>query len=266
MDGACRRMVGRVAIVTGAASGIGRAIALRLGAEGARVVVADRRTEAGEATARDLIDGGGEARFVPCDVADAGQVRALVDGTVAAWHGVDLLVSNAGIPGAGVPADRLDEEDWDRVIAVNLRGVFLCAKYAIPHLAASGRGAVVNIASTFGLVGAHASPAYCASKGGVIALTRQLAVDYGPRGVRVNAVCPGYVDTDMDGRRARMEPEGAARARGAGGAAGALQRRGRQGGRHRYWRSRTGASGRLVGRLPCLSPLPPWHRAPACQT
>ena len=228
MDGACRRLEDRVTIVTGAATGIGRAIAHRLGAEGARVVVADRQTAAGEATTGELRAGGVEARFVPCDVADAGQVRTLVDEAVAAWGRVDVLVNNAGVPGPGVPADLLDEEDWDRVIAVNLRGVFLCAKYAMPHLVASGRGAVVNIASTFGLVGAHAAPAYCASKGGVIALSRQLAVDYGPRGVRVNAICPGYVDTDMDQRRARMAPAAAASALAARQAAASLQPLGRQ--------------------------------------
>ncbi len=228
MDAGCRRLEGRVAIVTGAATGIGRAVARRLGGEGARVAVVDRRHEAGESTARALREGGGEARFVACDVADAAQVRAMVESVVAAWGRIDVLVNNAGIPGAAVPADELNAEDWDRVIAVNLSGVFLCAKHAIPHLRANGRGAIVNVASTFGLVGAHASPAYCASKGGVIALTRQLAVDYGPHGIRVNAVCPGYVDNDMDERRARMAPAAAARHLAARQAAAALQPLGRQ--------------------------------------
>jgi NAD(P)-dependent dehydrogenase (short-subunit alcohol dehydrogenase family) len=139
-----------------------------------------------------------------------------------------VLVNNAGVPGILAPADELAEEDWDRVLAVNLRGVFLCCKYALPHLDASGKGAIVNIASTFGMIGAPATPAYAASKGGVIALTRQLAVDYGPRGIRVNAISPGYVDTDMDQRRARMTPREAAANLAAREAAAALQPLGRQ--------------------------------------
>jgi len=228
MNGGCRRLDGRVAVVTGAATGIGRATALRLGAEGARLVVVDRRVGEGEATVGLVAEAGGEARFVACDVAEAGEVRAMVEAVVAAWGRLDVLVNNAGIPGPGVPADRLAEEEWDRVIAVNLRGVFLCSKHAIPHLARSGRGAIVNVASTFGLVGAHDSPAYCASKGGVVALTRQLAVDYGPRGIRANAVCPGYVDNDMDQRRTRMAPDRAAASLAARQAAAALQPLGRQ--------------------------------------
>lgn len=228
MTTTCKRLDGRVAVVTGSATGIGRAIALRLAEEGARVVVADRKTELGEGTVAAIAEADGEARFVFCDVADAAQVRALMATTVASYGRLDALVSNAGIPGAGTPAHETDEDDWDRVIAVNLRGVFLCAKYAIPHMMAAGRGAIVNTASTFGMVGAPRSPAYAASKGAVIALTRQLAVDYGPHGIRVNAVSPGYVDNDMDQRRSRMTPEEAARNLAARDAAAALQPLGRQ--------------------------------------
>jgi NAD(P)-dependent dehydrogenase (short-subunit alcohol dehydrogenase family) len=228
VDQTCHRLEGRVAVVTGSAVGIGRAIALRLGAEGARVVVADVKTDLGEATARAIGDAGGEAIFVACDVAEGGQVRSLMEAAVDRFGGIDVLVSNAGIPGTGAPAHETDEADWDRVIAVNLRGVFLCAKYAIPHLERSGRGVIVNTASTFGMVGAHGAPAYCASKGGVIALSRQLAVDYGPRGIRVLAVSPGYVDNDMDQRRTRMAPEDAARNLAARETAAALQPLGRQ--------------------------------------
>ncbi len=225
MDGECRRLAGRVAVVTGAGSGIGRAIALRLGAEGATVTVADRAVEGGEATATMIQDAGGRARFVACDVADEAAVRALMESTDGP---IDALVSNAGIPGSNVRADELDVAEWDQVLAVNLRGVFLCAKHAIPSMRQRGRGAIVNIASTFGMVGAHHAAAYAASKGGVIALTRQLAVDYGPENIRVNAVCPGYVDTDMSGRRARMDPDAAAVAKATREAAAALQPLGRQ--------------------------------------
>jgi NAD(P)-dependent dehydrogenase (short-subunit alcohol dehydrogenase family) len=224
----CKRLDDRVAVVTGSATGIGRAIAIRLAEEGARVVVADRKIELGEETVKAIADGGGEARFVACDVSDGGKVRSLMESAVAHYGRIDALVSNAGIPGAGTPAHETDEDDWDRVIAVNLRGVFLCAKYAIPHMLAAGRGVIVNTASTFGMIGAPHSPGYAASKGAVIALTRQLAVDYGPHGIRVNAISPGYVDNDMDQRRSRMSPEDAARNLAAREAAAALQPLGRQ--------------------------------------
>ncbi|WP_412027570.1 SDR family NAD(P)-dependent oxidoreductase [Deinococcus yunweiensis] len=218
---------GRIAIVTGASSGIGQATARALLQAGARVVVADVNRDAGEASAQALRDDGSEAVFVPCDVADAAQVQAMVEATVARFGGVDILVNNAGISGGASLLHDLDLDIWDHVMAVNLRGPFLCAKYALPHLM-ERRGVMVNVASTYGLVGAPGAPAYCASKGGVVALTRQLAVDYGPRGVRVNAVCPGYVDTDMGGSRARLGPEGQAAANARREAAAARQPLGRQ--------------------------------------
>jgi NAD(P)-dependent dehydrogenase (short-subunit alcohol dehydrogenase family) len=229
MEEAGRRLDGRVAIVTGAAVGIGAAIARRLAREGARVVVADVKVDEGTATVTALCHLGTEALFVKTDVSDAGQALAMVGQAIDAFGRLDVLVNNAGIPGPPVELDALEPDDWDRVLAVNLRGPFLCAKYAIPHVERSGRGAIVNIASTFGLVGAHTSSAYAASKGGVIALTKQLAVDLGPRGIRVNAVCPGYVYNDMDARRTRMTPESAAANLAAREAAAALQPLGRQG-------------------------------------
>lgn len=228
MSTECRRLTDRVAVVTGSARGIGRAIAIRLAEEGARVVVADVRSEMADETVSTIRQNGGTAMAVGCDVTDTAQVRALMDAAVREFGGIDALVSNAGIPSSGKLAHETDEDDWDRVIAVNLRGVFLCAKYAIPHLEASGRGAIVNIASTFGMVGAPHSPAYAASKGGVISLTRQLAVDYGPRGIRINAVSPGYIDNDMDARKSRTSPEEWARHWAAREAAAALQPLGRQ--------------------------------------
>jgi len=229
MDGAPQRLIDRVAIVTGGATGIGGAIAERLAGEGARVVIADRTVDRGAATVRRIEAAGGRVHAVSCDVADGGQVWAMVEETVATFCRLDALVSNAGIPGVAAPADACTEEDFDRVIAVNLRGVFLSAKYALPHLEASGRGVIVNIASTFGMVGTHDAPAYCAAKGGVIGLTKQLAVDYGPRGIRVNAVSPGYIDNDMDQRRARMTSDAAAANLASRESAAALQPLGRQG-------------------------------------
>ncbi|WP_110888504.1 SDR family NAD(P)-dependent oxidoreductase [Deinococcus yavapaiensis] len=222
-----RRLEGRVVLVTGAANGIGRAIALACAAEGARLVVADVQT-LGETTADTITQSGGEAVFVACDVSNAADVEALVEASVRRFGRLDVLVNNAGIGGDASAAHDLDLETWDRVIAVNLRGPFLCAKYALPHLMANGAGAVVNVASTFGLIGAPNAPAYCASKGGVVNLTRQLAVDYGKRGVRVNAVCPGYIDTDMGGRRASLSPEASRAANAKREANAARQPLGRQ--------------------------------------
>jgi NAD(P)-dependent dehydrogenase (short-subunit alcohol dehydrogenase family) len=228
MENTPHRFAGKTAIVTGAAAGIGRAIALRLAREGATVTIADVKTDAGEVTAQAARDAGGNARFIPCDVSQSPDVRAMVDATLAATGRIDVLVNNAGIPGTLVPIDQLDEADWERALAVNLGGVFRCTKYAIPALEAAPAGAIVNIASTFGMVGAPLTPAYAAAKGGVIGLTRQLAVDLGPRGIRVNAVAPGYVDNDMAARRSRMAPDAAAANLAARQAAATLQPLGRQ--------------------------------------
>jgi NAD(P)-dependent dehydrogenase (short-subunit alcohol dehydrogenase family) len=220
---------GRRAIVTGGAWGIGRAISRTMAAAGAQVMIADVNDARGAEAVELIKTAGGDASYLRCDVSDAAQVEKTVAQTVAQFGGLDILVNNAGIPGEGSPAHEVDLDLWDRMIAVNLRGQFVCAKYALPHLMASGRGAMVNIASTFGVVGAPGTPGYAASKGGVIALTKQLAVDYGPRGVRVNAICPGYIDNDMNDRRTRMTPEDAAANLAAREAAAALQPLGRQG-------------------------------------
>jgi NAD(P)-dependent dehydrogenase (short-subunit alcohol dehydrogenase family) len=219
---------GRVAIVTGAGSGIGRAIAHRVAAVGASVIVADREIDTGVDTANSITSAGETARFVACDVAESASVQHLMKEAMREFGRLDILVNNAGIPGPSAPADRYSDEDWDRVIAVNLGGVFRCSKYAIPHLEASGYGAIVNIASTFGMIGAPESPAYCAAKGGVINLTRQLAVDLGARGIRVNAVSPGYVDNDMARRGEQMPLDEAAARWASREAAAALQPLGRQ--------------------------------------
>ena len=221
------KLEGRVALVTGAAGGIGAAIAKAMAAEGARVVVADVKD--GGPTVAEIEAAGGQALAVACDVADPAQVEALMAGAVDRFGGIDVLVNNAGISGGSSLAHELEIDVWNRVLAVNLTGQFLCVRAAMPHLLASGAGRIVNVASTYGIVGAPMAPAYCASKGGVVTFTRQLAVDYSGRGIRVNAILPGYIDTDMGGARAALGPEGAARANARRDAAAARQPIGRQG-------------------------------------
>jgi NAD(P)-dependent dehydrogenase (short-subunit alcohol dehydrogenase family) len=223
-----RELEGKVLLVTGAAGGIGRTIALAAGVAGARVVVSGVQQGEGEATAALIRSGGGEAVFIACDVSDAAAVDALMAAAVAHFGRLDVLVNNAGIAGEGVKAHELDIGAWDQVMAVNLRGPFLCARAALPHLLRAGGGSIVNVASTYGLIGAPLAAAYCASKGGLINLTRQLAVDYGPDHIRVNAVCPGYIDTDMGGHRASLAPEEQAAAQARREANAARQPLGRQ--------------------------------------
>ena len=217
-----------VVLLTGGATGIGRAIALEMAAAGATVAIGDTNAEEGQRTAGQIVQAGGRASFRPCDVADAGQVAALVDGAVADFGRLDVLVNDAGISGGSARLHELDIDAWDRTIAVNLRGTFLCARAAIPHLLERPRSAMVNIASTYGIIGAPLAPSYCASKGGIVNLTRQLAVDYSPDGLRVNAICPGYIDTDMGGRRASLPPSERAAAQARREASAALQPIGRQ--------------------------------------
>jgi NAD(P)-dependent dehydrogenase (short-subunit alcohol dehydrogenase family) len=193
------RLAGKVALVTGAGSGIGHAATLRFAEAGAEVVAVDVDVDAAEATAKAVVAAGGRAIGVGADVADDRQVRAAVQAAVDSFGRLSVLYNNAGVNSRGSVVDAT-EEDWHRCLAVNLTGTFLCSRAAVPEMLSSGGGAIVNQASVAGLVGIPGFAAYCAAKGAVIALTRSMSVDLAPRGIRVNAIAPGTVRTPL------MEP------------------------------------------------------------
>ncbi len=187
---------GRRAIVTGAASGIGRATAELLAAEGAAVVLADVDAARGEAVAAGIRESGGRALFVRCDVTSSMDCLAAVETAVREFGGLDIVCNNAGIIRRADVVDTTEEE-WARVMAVNVTSVFLMSRHAIPVMVAGGGGAIVNTGSGWGLKGGERAASYCASKAAVVNLTRAMAIDHGPQGIRVNCVCPGDTDTGM---------------------------------------------------------------------
>ena len=186
----------KVALITGGGSGIGQALAILFAKEGARVVIADCKPSKGEETLASIRQNQGEACFVDGDVSIASHVKQMVQAAITNYNRLDILVNNAGILLTGTVLD-LDENDWNRLMAINLSGGFLCSKYAIPHMIAQGGGVILNISSTAGLGGGYHRAAYSASKGGMIALTRSMALDHSADGIRVNCLCPGPVDTPM---------------------------------------------------------------------
>ncbi len=190
------RLQEKVALVTGAGRGIGRGIAKRFAEEGAAVAVVDLRGETAEATARELKHGRREAIAIEADVASSEDVERVVKRVLSHFGRIDILVNNAGMGGSR-PCTETTEESWERMVAVNLRSVFLLCRSVIPEMLKEGRGKIINIGSIFGMGGASGTLAYSASKAGVINVTRQLAVDYSQKGICVNSISPGLIETDM---------------------------------------------------------------------
>lgn len=200
------RLKGKVAIVTGAASGIGRETALRFAQEGARVVVADRNRAGGQETEVLAGEYGSDVAYIPVDVSKPEEIQAMVEGAVDRFGSLDVLVNAAGILIRTPPLAEVDERDWDLIMATNLKGMFFCCKYAIPAMLKSGGGSIVNIASQAGIRGYGQSVPYAVSKAGVIHLTTTAASQYTSQGIRINCIAPGAVDTpQMRGSSASAE-------------------------------------------------------------
>lgn len=201
-------LAGKVSLITGAGSGIGRATALAFARAGARLFLTDIDPEGGEETAGLVQAAGAESRFQRVDVTKNPEVAGMVDAAVAAYGRLDVAFNNAGIGGTMfVPVADYDEAAWDRVIDINLKGVFLCLKHEVPAMLRSGGGAIVNTASVAGLVGSRVGVAYIASKHGVVGLTKATALEYVNQGIRVNAVCPSWITTPLTSPFMERDPE-----------------------------------------------------------
>jgi len=189
-------LTGQRALITGGASGIGRATALLFAREGAAVSVVDVDEAGAQAVAQTIVDDGGQAISVRCDVTQTADCQRAVEQTVSVLGGLDILFNNAGIIRRATLLETTEAE-WDQVMAVNVKSIFLLSKYAIPVMAEAGGGVIINMASGWGLVGGHKAAAYCASKGAVVLLTKAMALDHGEQNIRVNCICPGDTDTPM---------------------------------------------------------------------
>jgi dihydroanticapsin dehydrogenase len=191
------QMEGKLAVITGAATGIGRATALLFAQEGASVAVGDINEQGARQTVADIAAAGGKAWFFPCDVTNAGDVAALFNNAAEAMGGIDIIVNNAGVQRSGRVTE-FSEAEWDLLMEVNPRSCFLGAKYGVPYLVQRGGGVIVNVASLAGLKGGPGMTAYSASKGAIIAFTKALAAELAPANIRVNAMCPGWIDTPFN--------------------------------------------------------------------
>jgi NAD(P)-dependent dehydrogenase (short-subunit alcohol dehydrogenase family) len=198
------RLENRAALVTGGTSGIGEATCLLFGREGASVAVVGRNTERGKSVAKRISDAGGNAIFIQADVRKSDDCRTAVERTLETFSRLDVLFNNAG---SYYQNDVVGctEQEWDDQVDTSLKGTFLMSKYALPHMIERGTGSIINCASGWGLVGGPKSAAYCAAKGGMVVMTKAMAIDHGPQGIRVNAICPGDTDTPMEREDARAQ-------------------------------------------------------------